>query len=160
MQAAHCYVPHEPGSAGAKAHAAMLWRAAKRGALRLLRADQAAKSWVALDRPTEKCVRHDYNAGACAPRLLLHAPSSACACTLGLQRGRSRHRRKTLKAACAAVAAAATKEWTQSVTSCKMDTESFAEGAMRRCYRLLKETQARARGGPRCARRSSGERWR
>ena len=34
------------------------------------------------------------------------------------------------------------RTWTQSETVCKMESTQFAEGAMRRCFRLLKETQA------------------
>jgi hypothetical protein len=34
------------------------------------------------------------------------------------------------------------KTWTRSETVCKMESTQFAEGAMRRCFRLLKETQA------------------
>ena len=33
--------------------------------------------------------------------------------------------------------------WSTTETLCRLETEPFAEGAMRRCYRLLKETQAR-----------------
>ncbi len=40
------------------------------------------------------------------------------------------------------LAAPETGLWTQSQTQCKMERTQFAEGAMRRCFRLLKQTQA------------------
>jgi hypothetical protein len=38
---------------------------------------------------------------------------------------------------------AANKSWSETRTKVKMQSTAFAEGAMRRCYRMLKETQAR-----------------
>lgn len=110
---------HVPGSPGAVAHAAALWkalakdavrsarakassrslassrwRAAARDGLRAHRAQEAAHSWVALDTPTEKCVKHDFDA--------------------------------------------ATGVWTTTDALCKLEATPFASGAMRSCYRLLK----------------------
>jgi hypothetical protein len=53
-----------PGSLGARAHAASLWRTAARGALRMRRAEEATSTWVQHDVPSEACIRHDYDAGA------------------------------------------------------------------------------------------------
>jgi hypothetical protein len=55
---------HAPGSPGAHARAAALWRTAARDALRMRRISSAKHTWVPPDTPTETCVRHDYDAGA------------------------------------------------------------------------------------------------
>ncbi len=52
----------EAGAEGSRRRAAALWRSAAWRALAEQRAAEAEQCWVSLSTPTERCVRHSYDA--------------------------------------------------------------------------------------------------
>ena len=131
-----------------------LWREAARHA-RAAAATSPEAVWVTDDAPDEPCVRFDYDAGARERRppvpayLTAHSGESS-PFRIARDGHSARSSRPRLSSPSAPLhykrptrscARAAHGTWSRTETVCRMEAKPFAAGAMRECYRLLKQTQ-------------------